>query len=384
MHPWENFAETFAHYLHIIDTLTTAASGAMVLEASRLEGLIDHDVVPLPSYMDHEIDDVLADRRWLSMSFNAVNHAMGKGDLYPFRIVAPVRRKLVFVHDVVRQTASTPERGHPLPSRPRTRICAWTRMILRPHLAFGGLAVGTVFLWLSRTPSLLPRSWPTQGIVSGLAFISGYGVGSAVSAEVRTRLHVEPAPERNRLAWRLLGAIGAVGTLMFLLWSRTWQDELCELVGMEPSSALTRLQVLVVAAFVAGLVLVISRIVRSATRFSIRQLDRVTPRAISITLGTALVVVLVVGFAQGVLWRAVVSSMESAFSTFDSSTAEGAEQPSSSLRSGGPDSLVEWDQLGRQGRNFTGRGPDVEQLEQVGRRFGQYCRGVAVTQVVEG
>ncbi|MFN7148192.1 MAG: alpha/beta-hydrolase family protein, partial [Microthrixaceae bacterium] len=105
---------------------------------------------------------------------------------------------------------------------------------------------------------------------------------------------------------------------------------------------------------------------RSATRFLIRQLDRVAPRAVSVTVGLVLIVVLIAGFAQGVLWRALVSGMEGAFSTVDESTAEGAEQPTSNLRSGGPESLVEWDELGRQGRNFTGRGPDVEQLEQVG------------------
>ncbi len=104
MHPWEDFAETFAHYLHITDTLTTAATGGMMLEAARLDGLIDHDLVPRNSYADVGIDDVLSDWRWLSLFFNAVNHAMGKDDLYPFRLVEPVVRKLAFVHEVVRET----------------------------------------------------------------------------------------------------------------------------------------------------------------------------------------------------------------------------------------------------------------------------------------
>ncbi len=110
MHPWEDFAETFAHYLHIMDTLTTAATGGMVLDASRLEGLIDQDIIPLASYSDHEMADVMADWRWLSLFFNAVNHAMGKDDLYPFRLVEPVVRKLAFVHDLVRETGRAVER----------------------------------------------------------------------------------------------------------------------------------------------------------------------------------------------------------------------------------------------------------------------------------
>lgn len=110
MHPWEDFAETFAHYLHIMDTLTTAATGGMVLDASRLEGLIDQDIIPLASYSDHEMADVMADWRWLSLFFNAVNHAMGKDDLYPFRLVEPVVRKLAFVHDLVRETGRAVDR----------------------------------------------------------------------------------------------------------------------------------------------------------------------------------------------------------------------------------------------------------------------------------
>ena len=104
MHPWEDFAETFAHYLHITDTLTTAATGGMTLHASQFGGVVDQDVEPRASYADVGIEEVLADWRWASLFFNAVNHAMGKADLYPFTLVEPVVHKLGFVHEVVQQT----------------------------------------------------------------------------------------------------------------------------------------------------------------------------------------------------------------------------------------------------------------------------------------
>jgi hypothetical protein len=44
---------------------------------------------------------MLADWRWLSLLLNRVNHAMGRGDLYPFTITEPVAAKLDFVHRVV-------------------------------------------------------------------------------------------------------------------------------------------------------------------------------------------------------------------------------------------------------------------------------------------
>lgn len=106
MHPWEDFAESFAHYLHITNTLGTAAAGGLVLQAERVDGALENDVVPRASYRDQDMSVVLADWQWLSLLFNRVNHSMGRGDLYPFTLTEPVKQKLDFVHRVV-QDAST-------------------------------------------------------------------------------------------------------------------------------------------------------------------------------------------------------------------------------------------------------------------------------------
>lgn len=100
MHPWEDFAETWAHYLHITGTLQTAAAIGIRLDAS-VTSLRDIDVVPLGSYRDEPIAQLLSDWEWMSESFNRINRAMGFGDLYPFDIVGPVRRKLAFMHDII-------------------------------------------------------------------------------------------------------------------------------------------------------------------------------------------------------------------------------------------------------------------------------------------
>ncbi|WP_224785691.1 zinc-binding metallopeptidase family protein [Microbacterium caowuchunii] len=100
MHPWEDFAETFAHYLHITGTLQTAAAVGMSLD-SRVTNLRDTDVVPLLSYAREPVQRLLADWEWMSQAFNRINRSMGHGDLYPFEIVPPVARKLGFVHDLV-------------------------------------------------------------------------------------------------------------------------------------------------------------------------------------------------------------------------------------------------------------------------------------------
>ncbi|MDX2375480.1 putative zinc-binding peptidase [Microbacterium sp. LRZ72] len=106
MHPWEDFAETFAHYLHITGTLATAAAIGIHLDAG-VTNMRDTDVVPLQSYRDEPIQRLLADWDWMSQGFNRINRSMGFGDLYPFTLVGPVRRKLGFVHDMVTRAPLT-------------------------------------------------------------------------------------------------------------------------------------------------------------------------------------------------------------------------------------------------------------------------------------
>ena len=106
MHPWEDFAECFAHYLHITATIDTARESGLVLHADRVRFAVQRDVVPLESYADASIEQLLEDWKWLSLCFNRVNTTMGKSPLYPFDISPAVVRKLAFVHQVIRETAA--------------------------------------------------------------------------------------------------------------------------------------------------------------------------------------------------------------------------------------------------------------------------------------
>ena len=100
MHPWEDFAETFAHYLHITGTLQTTSMIGMRIDAAT-SGLRDVDVVPAASYAGQPVERLLVDWAWFSQAFNRINRAMGQRDLYPFTISAPAQRKLAFMHELV-------------------------------------------------------------------------------------------------------------------------------------------------------------------------------------------------------------------------------------------------------------------------------------------
>jgi len=102
MHPWEDFAECFAHYLHITDTLDTAASAGMELVPGRsVVPALPLAVGPRDSYGADDFDALMDDWHWISLFFNRVNRSMGKADLYPFSISDPVVDKLRFIHGVL-------------------------------------------------------------------------------------------------------------------------------------------------------------------------------------------------------------------------------------------------------------------------------------------
>lgn len=111
MHPWEDFAECFAHYLHISATLATSAAAGLELSAARYLGVLADDLVPQLQYTQPTVGPMLQDWDRLAFFFNRVNRAMGLPDLYPFTFGAPVARKLDFVHRVIRRHARQAVRG---------------------------------------------------------------------------------------------------------------------------------------------------------------------------------------------------------------------------------------------------------------------------------
>jgi len=117
-HPWEDWAETWAHYLHMIDSLGTALGFG--LEAADLETTIE----PFARDALYAPEDQGASRflslvnSWieLTMVLNELARSMGQHDFYPFVMSRPVVAKLQFVHLVVEdarflETARTPAAG---------------------------------------------------------------------------------------------------------------------------------------------------------------------------------------------------------------------------------------------------------------------------------
>ena len=107
MHPYEDWAETWAHYMHIMDTLETAKNfsitGSITGDAADSE---ETGELNLPQdsqffYSQTSITSVLDAWMEFSVILNSLNRSMGMNDAYPFVLSQPVRKKLSFIHHAI-------------------------------------------------------------------------------------------------------------------------------------------------------------------------------------------------------------------------------------------------------------------------------------------
>jgi hypothetical protein len=104
-HPWEDWAETWAHYLHITDTLETAAHFGVEVERRLPDGTLQKADPELDPYDVADFQRIIDNWIPLTFAINSLNRSMGQQDLYPFVLSQPAIDKLAYVHGVIRETA---------------------------------------------------------------------------------------------------------------------------------------------------------------------------------------------------------------------------------------------------------------------------------------
>jgi len=113
MHPLEDFAEVFGHFLHIADTLQTAAEYGLIPEQeqdSARSSLQSVSAEPRVALLERSMTEVIA-QAWLPLikALNQINRSMGKADLYPFILASSVIRKLDFIANLVSKAGHVSE-----------------------------------------------------------------------------------------------------------------------------------------------------------------------------------------------------------------------------------------------------------------------------------
>ncbi|MEU3914576.1 MULTISPECIES: alpha/beta-hydrolase family protein [unclassified Streptomyces] len=209
---------------------------------------------------------------------------------------------------------------------------------------------------LSFTPSLLPRGGVLQGVVWGISAAIGYGVAVLLACVWRAFADRDAKQPRPR-SWRLFFISTAVLLTVFFGLGQYWQYLIRGLMGVTDYNIWLVVLSPVVAAALFGALLLAGRGVRWLYRRSAALLERRMGRRAAHALGWILAAGLAYLLVTGLLLDGIVGLANDTFSLRNGTTPEGVQQPSTSLRSGGPGSVVPWDSLGYQGRAFVATGP---------------------------
>jgi uncharacterized membrane protein len=231
-----------------------------------------------------------------------------------------------------------------------------------------GLFATVLSVCLSLTPSLLPRTWMIQGIVSGLSACLGYGAGVTMSCLARRIVpqRLRRSRPRDTRIWRVV-ASGAVALLAFSLYRGSlWQRDLYVVMGEPAPPQMSYTGVLLVTLILLAAGVASARVLRGFARWFGRGLARFVPPWPARAGGGVIVGLLATVLVTALLQDGLLPAISEAWAGVNASPGPSAVRPTSPQRSGSPGSLVSWKSLGMQGRSFVSGGPTMAQLARFG------------------
>jgi uncharacterized membrane protein len=225
-----------------------------------------------------------------------------------------------------------------------------------------GLVLGALFFAASLTPTLIPRSYLTQGVLAGACFAIGYAAGVLWRWLWHYLELPEPSP-RIRTTANALVAVAALLVVIVFLWrSAEWQNSIRAVMKMEPVETGHPVKVCAIALITFFALLILARLFKLVTYFVSAQIRRFIPRKIANVVGLLVAALLFWSIANNLLIRTAFRSLDYSFREFDALIEPERPQPSAPGKTGSTTSLVKWDELGRAGREFVASGPTAAQI----------------------
>ena len=225
-----------------------------------------------------------------------------------------------------------------------------------------GLLLGTLFFAASLTPTLLPRTFVTQGVLSGCSFAAGYGLG-VFGRWLADYLELPQPKGRILRTVKLVFAVACAVIAVAFLWRASeWQNSIRELMGLEPVDTAHPLKIGLIALLTFTFLIVLARLFQLTFLFISRKLNLFVPKRVSYVVGIVIAVALFWSVVNGVLFRFALHAADSSFQAFDELVEPETQQPTDPNKTGSNASLLEWDELGRAGREFIATGPTSKDL----------------------
>lgn len=228
--------------------------------------------------------------------------------------------------------------------------------------SFVGLMFAAIFFGASVTPSLLPRTYVVQGVLSGFALAIGYSVGVLSVWLYQFFEFREPSGPTQRTA--KLITIGLV-TLLFVgfIWRMTfWQNSIRDLMGMESLETTYPYRTAAIAVLLGAILVACARSFVAASGFLAVRLNRLFPPKVAKTISFTVVGFFVLFLSNDVVGKTLLSAADSFFANLDELSDEEVQQPNDDDVTGSEASLVDWDSIGRQGKNFIALGPTRSEI----------------------
>lgn len=232
-------------------------------------------------------------------------------------------------------------------------------------LSVSGLVLGTLLFAASLTPMLVPRTYLTQGALSGACFAAGYGVGVALRWLWSYLELPEPRDRLRRSLKIAVAALCALVAVLFLWWSVDWQNAIRRVMAMEPVGSAHPFAVCAIAVSTFLVLIALARLFKAVARLIARGAARFLPRRVSRVVGFALAILLFWTIANGVLLRYALQGLDASFARIDGLIEPDRPQPSDPLKTGSAASLVGWRELGRAGREYVATGPTAAEIASV-------------------
>jgi uncharacterized membrane protein len=232
----------------------------------------------------------------------------------------------------------------------------------RFRLSVVGLVVAAGCFCASLTPSLAPRDAVMQGVLAGIVALLGYELGLLLDRFWRF-MELPRPPLRWASPTRLVVGLGAAGAIAFCLTrADDWQNATRLIFGLAPVDTAHPATVggIALAAVVAGWLIL--RLLGMLFDRIAAVLGRVLPPRVGLVATFAIVLWLVWAVTDGVLVRRAFEAADASFEAADLLIEPRFPRPSEPWRTGSAASLVEWQEMGRRGREFVARVPTVEEI----------------------
>jgi len=257
-----------------------------------------------------------------------------------------------------RQLTATPSSSG---STLSARLLAFGQRQLRKLSAVGLLLAG-LFLAASLTPSLLPRPYFVQGVLSGFAIAAGYGIGvSGLWGWRFLQFRDIPTAWCRRLQL-LLGVPVGVLILVVVRKMVTWQNSIRQLMEMDPLESAYPYRTLLIAVVFSLLLILLARFILWLSGHVSVRLKRFLPPRVAWVCSAFIMFFVLSSLVNGVLLRSLLDAADVSFAEIDERIDAGVEQPDRAAASGSAESFIEWSSIGRRGKLFIVEGPRQQQI----------------------